>query len=65
MFINPFWPLCNFEHCGKCNNEDCPWQNAKDYNLTPSHVSEQLNKYSTDDIDGSFGLHELKIHANK
>lgn len=63
--INPFWPLCNFEHRGKCNNEDCPWQHAKDYNLTPSQVLEQLNKYSNDDIDGLFGHHELKSHGNK
>lgn len=63
--INPFWPLCNFEHRGKCNNEDCLWQHAKDYNLTPSQVLEQLNKYSNDDIDGSFGHHELKSHGNK
>lgn len=63
--INPFWPLCNFEHRGKCNNEDCPWQHAKDYNLTPSQVLEQLNKYSNDDMDGSFGHQELKSHRNK
>ena len=65
MFINPFRPLCDFEHRGKCNNEDCPWQHAKDYNLTPSQVSEQLNTYSNDDIDGYFGHHKLKIHGNK
>lgn len=63
--INPFWPLCNFEHRGKCNNEDCPWQHAKDYNLTPSQVLEQLNKYSNDDMDGSFGCQELRSCGNK
>lgn len=63
--INPFWPLCNFEHRGKCNNEDCPWQHAKDYNLTPSQVLEQLNKYSNNDMDGSFGHQELRSFGNK
>ena len=49
----------------KCNNEDFLWQHAKVCNLTPYQVLEQLNKYSNDDIDGSFGHHELKIHGNK
>ncbi|XP_021861501.2 uncharacterized protein [Spinacia oleracea] len=29
--INPFWPLCMYELRGRCNNDECPWQHAKDY----------------------------------
>ncbi|KAK8466140.1 hypothetical protein PHAVU_008G013732 [Phaseolus vulgaris] len=29
--VDPFWPLCMFELRGKCNNDECPWQHAKDY----------------------------------
>lgn len=30
--VDPFWPLCMYELRGKCNNDECPWQHAKDYN---------------------------------
>ncbi|XP_057436393.1 uncharacterized protein LOC130728829 isoform X2 [Lotus japonicus] len=29
--VDPFWPLCMYELRGKCNNDECPWQHAKDY----------------------------------
>ncbi|KAG9445139.1 hypothetical protein H6P81_016479 [Aristolochia fimbriata] len=29
--VNPFWPLCMFELRGQCNNDECPWQHARDY----------------------------------
>ncbi|KAJ1435530.1 putative zinc-finger domain [Sesbania bispinosa] len=29
--VDPFWPLCMYELRGKCNNEECPWQHARDY----------------------------------
>ncbi|XP_027350072.1 uncharacterized protein LOC113861453 [Abrus precatorius] len=29
--VDPFWPLCTYELRGKCNNDECPWQHAKDY----------------------------------
>lgn len=29
--IDPFWPLCMYELRGRCNNDECPWQHAKDY----------------------------------
>lgn len=29
--VDPFWPLCMYELRGKCNNNECPWQHAKDY----------------------------------
>ncbi|XP_057823872.2 uncharacterized protein LOC131036087 isoform X2 [Cryptomeria japonica] len=50
--INPFWPLCKFEHRGKCNNEECPWQHARDYNLNPPQFAEHL-KYCNTEMDSS------------
>ncbi|KAL2896989.1 Zinc finger C3H1 domain-containing protein [Bienertia sinuspersici] len=29
--IDPSWPLCMYELRGRCNNDECPWQHAKDY----------------------------------
>ncbi|ERN07716.1 uncharacterized protein LOC18435951 [Amborella trichopoda] len=29
--IDPFWPFCKFELRGKCNDDECPWQHARDY----------------------------------
>ncbi|RDX80061.1 hypothetical protein CR513_39418, partial [Mucuna pruriens] len=29
--VDLFWPLCMYELRGKCNNDECPWQHAKDY----------------------------------
>uniref|UniRef100_A0A2P2M7X2 Uncharacterized protein MANES_07G113300 n=1 Tax=Rhizophora mucronata TaxID=61149 RepID=A0A2P2M7X2_RHIMU len=29
--IDPSWPLCMYELRGKCNNDDCPWQHARDF----------------------------------
>jgi hypothetical protein len=40
--IDPFKPLCKFEHRGKCNNDDCPWQHADDYTLSSSQVESQI-----------------------
>jgi hypothetical protein len=41
--IDPFKPLCKFEHRGKCNNDDCPWQHADDYTLSSSQLESQLH----------------------
>ncbi|KAK1297944.1 hypothetical protein QJS10_CPB14g01497 [Acorus calamus] len=29
--IDPLWPICMFELRGKCNDDKCSWQHAKDY----------------------------------
>ncbi|KAH9302439.1 hypothetical protein KI387_014022 [Taxus chinensis] len=64
--INPFWPLCKFEHHGKCNNEDCPWQHARDYSLNPTQFVEQLKKHSNTEVDGLAGDYkQLNNHGNQ
>ncbi|XP_021771197.1 uncharacterized protein LOC110735323 isoform X2 [Chenopodium quinoa] len=37
--IDPFWPLCMYELRGRCNNDECPWQHAKDYSDSIDHQS--------------------------
>ncbi|XP_050385172.1 uncharacterized protein LOC126801759 [Argentina anserina] len=32
--VDTFWPLCMYELRGKCNNDECPWQHAKDYSTS-------------------------------
>ncbi|XP_010922378.1 uncharacterized protein [Elaeis guineensis] len=27
--LDPFWPFCMFELRGKCNDDECPWQHAR------------------------------------
>ncbi|KAG6554363.1 hypothetical protein Mapa_004280 [Marchantia paleacea] len=50
--INPHKPLCRFEHRGQCRNNNCPWQHADDYTLSPSHVlSESPKKESQKVVD--------------
>ncbi|PWA94639.1 tetratricopeptide-like helical domain, zinc-finger domain protein [Artemisia annua] len=34
LAINPFWPLCMFELRGKCNDDECSWQHARDYSAS-------------------------------
>ncbi|CAM6129700.1 unnamed protein product [Calypogeia fissa] len=46
--INPFKPLCKFEHRGKCNNEDCPWQHADDYTLISDDQDEAARDVNKD-----------------
>ncbi|KAL6980502.1 hypothetical protein U1Q18_022140 [Sarracenia purpurea var. burkii] len=38
LAIDPFWPLCMFELRGKCNNDECSWQHAKDYSGTKMNL---------------------------
>ncbi|XP_058109763.1 uncharacterized protein LOC131252970 isoform X3 [Magnolia sinica] len=46
LAIDPFWPFCMFELRGKCNNDECSWQHAKDY--TQRNLK-QLNDSSISD----------------
>ncbi|KAJ7513676.1 hypothetical protein O6H91_23G010300 [Diphasiastrum complanatum] len=40
--VNPFQPLCNFEHRGKCNDEDCPWQHRNEQASFRKALSQNL-----------------------
>ncbi|KAL5992042.1 hypothetical protein ACLOJK_012955 [Asimina triloba] len=31
LAIDPLWPFCMYELRGKCNDDECPWQHARDY----------------------------------
>ena len=35
--VDPLWPLCMYELRGKCNNDECPWQHARDNGTIMSH----------------------------
>ncbi|XP_052204399.1 uncharacterized protein LOC127809565 [Diospyros lotus] len=49
LAIDPFWPLCMFELRGKCNNDECLRQHAKDYS---SRSMKLKNFDSTDCLVG-------------
>jgi hypothetical protein len=38
--VDPFWPLCMYELRGKCNNDECPWQHARDFTDQNAHQNQ-------------------------
>ncbi|XP_071713633.1 uncharacterized protein [Rutidosis leptorrhynchoides] len=49
LAINPFWPLCMFELRGKCNDDECPMQHARNY-------SSKSNDCNRNDSTGSLNV---------
>nr|XP_027188819.1 uncharacterized protein LOC101514217 isoform X2 [Cicer arietinum] len=47
--VDPFWPLCMYELRGKCNNDECPWQHAKDY--ADGNINQQTDSNNADSQD--------------
>ncbi|KAK7295701.1 hypothetical protein RJT34_18612 [Clitoria ternatea] len=57
--VDPFWPLCMYELRGKCNNDECPWQHAKDY----GDGNIQHSDSNTADCQGRLPLHQSNCNV--
>ncbi|QCE12869.1 hypothetical protein DEO72_LG10g4119 [Vigna unguiculata] len=57
--VDPFWPLCMYELRGKCNNDECPWQHAKDYGVENIQHTDSNNT----DCQGRLPLHQQNCNG--
>ncbi|XP_038050957.1 zinc finger C3H1 domain-containing protein-like isoform X2 [Patiria miniata] len=45
--LNPMRAMCQFELNGTCNDDECPWQHKKDYEMTDHEVYADLLAYTS------------------
>uniref|UniRef100_A0A6M2F0D2 Putative zinc-finger domain-containing protein n=1 Tax=Populus davidiana TaxID=266767 RepID=A0A6M2F0D2_9ROSI len=60
--VDPFWPLCMYELRGKCNNDDCPWQHARDFTDQNAHQNQHDDSDSAD-FQVGLTLHQQKSNG--
>ncbi|WCJ19563.1 hypothetical protein M5689_001848 [Euphorbia peplus] len=56
LAVDPFWPLCMYELRGKCNNDQCPWQHARDFS------NENVGQHPLDSSDNADFQVELMVN---
>ncbi|XP_034928609.1 uncharacterized protein [Populus alba] len=60
--VDPFWPLCLYELRGKCNNDECPWQHARDFTDQNAHQNQHDDSDSAD-FQVGLTLHQQKSNS--
>ncbi|KAL9984828.1 hypothetical protein ACROYT_G007164 [Oculina patagonica] len=61
--LNPFWPLCNFDLQGKCNDEDCRFQHFITCKLSQEETLQDLSAYNPTLTVDCKDLKEMQEHV--